>query len=184
MWETIGHAKDLAVLVLAIVCAVKLGKMRLHSVKFGVDGITATVRDIVSSELEKSQALALAHTVKLKRDLIEIGNLAIGDRGLRSQVLLDTIESAIVNLERHFESASGTERLAYGSALLEAYGVLLHQAREHWGSTDAYQTTWKRTIDKLSLTITACNSISGVEVDPSGTEAIKARARSAAAERR
>ncbi len=184
MWETIGHVKDLAVLVLAIVCGVKLVKMRLHSIKFGLDGITATVRDIVVSELEKSQALALAHTVKLRRDLVEIGNLPIGDRGLRSQVLLDTIDSAVDNLERHFESASGTERLAYGGALLDAYGVLLRQAREHWGSGDAYQTRWKRVIDKLSLTIAVCNSISGVEVDPSGTEATKARARVAAAERR
>ena len=184
MWETIKHARDLAVLVLAIMCIAKLARMRLHSVKFGLDGITATVNDLVNSALEKSQALALAHTIKLRRDLIEIGNLAIGDRGLRSQVLLDTIEGAIGDLERNFESASGTERIAYGSALLEAYDLLLRQAREHWGSSDAYQTAWKRVIDKLSVTIAACNSISGVEVDPSGTEAIKAQARSAAADRR
>lgn len=181
VWEILGHLKDLVVLVLALVCIYKLIKTRLASIKFGLDGITATVKHIVDSELEKAQALALAHGAKLRRDLVEIGNLAIGDRGFRSMVLLETIERGVKNIEDRLASSSGVERLAYGAALLDAYELLLHQAREHWGSSGPYQARWSRVLAGLSQTIVMCNSISGVEVDPSGTAANDVKAHMASA---
>lgn len=93
---------------------------------------------------------ALKRIGRFDSQLVDYWERGINVSSQQSTEHLSHIQSAVDDLEAEFERSRGSERLAVGLALRDAYWKLLAQARQHYASSDPYQKTRSRVIQGFS----------------------------------
>ena len=98
------------------------------------------LRGEVQRAVEAASTGALERIGRLDTQLVDYWERGINVSSEQSADHLSQIQAAVRELEAAFERSRGGERLAVGLALRDAYWKLLAQARQHYASSEPYQT--------------------------------------------